>query len=213
MSLSPINSNWRHDANEYYRLVDEGLKELLADERMMSSLEKLHPNSDIKKSLEKNILQMWGIEKGWDYKRHSTVKRINMKQTLFDTIKCSLVDKSPFASRIDETKRDAKPVVEPIEERRNIHLQELATRIGAALMKIPERQKLSEEYLNGFNAALKDGKEEKFIEEFHAKLKEKYPEAFVIRPENNFFAQSQAQTKYSNEDRERARRDFINARL
>jgi len=211
MSLSPINSNWRNDMQEYFRLVDHGLAELIADAVHMGNLEKIYPYADIKKSLEKSVLSYWRTEFRWqDRKRdaaHSKTGRIDMKRTLYDTVQYNLVEKSPFAPKPNET-RDAKPVVEEAEERRNIHLQQLAADIGTALMRIPESKKIRDEYIMGFNEALEEGKDESFLEEFYKRLQTDYPGAFVKTKDKEELFQEAAQSCLVNGDknRETARR-------
>jgi hypothetical protein len=213
MSLSPINSNWRGDMQEYFRLVDEGLAELLSDPYEMACLEKLYKNSDIKKSLENSLLKMWRLEKGWEFKKRkaaiSKTARINMKRQLYDTVYIHLVDKSSFASQPKET-RDAKPVIQEAEERRNIHLQQLAATIGAALAKVQNRTELAEEYFIGFEKALEEKLEDVFLEEFYKKLQAEHPEAFVkVKDREELFQESAqallADTNRAERSREQAR--------
>jgi hypothetical protein len=185
MSLSPLNSNWRGDINEYYRLVNVGLQELLADAHMMGNLEKLWPGMDIKKSLERSGLQMWGIEKGFLFKKKSNVKRINMKQTFFDTIQYSRVEKSPFASQPKEN-RDAKPVITEAEERRNYKVSSMILSIVAAIMRLSDtqlREQKSYEFNNQLQVAVAQGTAEGFVENYYEDFSAEHPEVFFVKKE------------------------------
>jgi len=207
MSLSPINSNWRNDMQEYFRLVDHGLAELIADAVHMGNLEKIYPYADIKKSLEKSVLSYWRTEFRWqDRKRdaaHSKTGRIDMKRTLYDTVQYNLVEKSPFAPKPQEPQERQSPVINEAEERRNIHLQQLAADIGTALMRIPESKKIRDEYIMGFNEALEEGKDESFLEEFYKRLQTDYPGAFVKTKDKEELFQEAAQSCLVNGDKNR----------
>mgnify|MGYP000106465867 CR=1 FL=1 len=73
---------WRIDFNAYLKLIDEAREIILKDEEFKSQCIKFNPNMDFDLTLEKMIVTYWGTETGWNKKKASKGKSINMLSTL-----------------------------------------------------------------------------------------------------------------------------------
>ena len=73
---------WRESFDEYMKLVKEGAAALKADANFRAEVERLQPNVDYEKTIEWCVSQYWGTETGWEKKRRSRTKKIDMKATL-----------------------------------------------------------------------------------------------------------------------------------
>lgn len=74
--------DWRIDFNAYLKLIDEAREIILKDEEFKSQCIKFNPNMDFDLTLEKMIVTYWGTETGWNKKKASKGKSINMLSTL-----------------------------------------------------------------------------------------------------------------------------------
>ena len=73
---------WRESFDEYKKLVEEGAAALKADANFRAEVERLQPNVDYEKTIEWCVSQYWGTETGWEKKRRSRTRKIDMKATL-----------------------------------------------------------------------------------------------------------------------------------
>lgn len=73
---------WRESFDEYMKLVREGAAALKADANFRAEVERLQPNVDYDRTIDWCISQYWGTETGWEKKRRSRTKKIDMKATL-----------------------------------------------------------------------------------------------------------------------------------
>lgn len=78
----PPKELWRESFDEYMKLVDEGAAALKADKKFRAEIERLQPNVDYEKTIENCVAMYWGTETGWEKKRRSKTKKIDMKATL-----------------------------------------------------------------------------------------------------------------------------------
>lgn len=86
-------SNWRKDFRAYKEVVDSSLEELMKDGERKKKVLQLYPSADYERTVMK-WFQFWGSEKGWDCKKKSTAKKINMLQTFDRNYDKSIVNKS-----------------------------------------------------------------------------------------------------------------------
>lgn len=84
---------WRTDFSAYLSIVDETLDALLKDEDRKKNMLQLYPSADYERTVMK-WYQYWGSEKGWDCKKKSTSKKINMLLTFDRNYDKSIVNKS-----------------------------------------------------------------------------------------------------------------------
>lgn len=97
---------WRESFDEYKKLVEEGAAALKADVDFRAEVERLQPNVDYEKTIENCVSKYWGTETGWEKKRRSKTKTINMKLTLmnsFDMNKIYKERETPLRNRKEET--------------------------------------------------------------------------------------------------------------
>ena len=97
---------WRESFDEYKKLVEEGAAALKADADFRAEVERLQPNVDYEKTIENCVSKYWGTETGWEKKRRSKTKTINMKLTLmnsFDMNKIYKERETPLRNRKEET--------------------------------------------------------------------------------------------------------------
>ena len=73
---------WRESFDEYMKLVKEGAAALKADANFRADIERLEPNVDYDKTIDSCVSKYWGTETGWEKKRRSRTKKIDMKATL-----------------------------------------------------------------------------------------------------------------------------------
>ena len=78
----PTKEPWRESFDEYMKLVNEGAAALKADAKFRADIERLEPNVDYDKTIDSCVSKYWGTETGWEKKRRSRTKRIDMKATL-----------------------------------------------------------------------------------------------------------------------------------
>lgn len=78
----PTKEPWRESFDEYMKLVNEGAAALKADAKFRAEVERLQPNVDYDRTIEWCVSQYWGTETGWEKKRRSRTKKIDMKATL-----------------------------------------------------------------------------------------------------------------------------------
>lgn len=78
----PTKEPWRESFDEYMKLVKEGAAALKADANFRADIERLEPNVDYDKTIDSCVSKYWGTETGWEKKRRSRTKKIDMKATL-----------------------------------------------------------------------------------------------------------------------------------
>lgn len=79
--VNKIN-NWREDFLAYIAIVDEAKVMLLSDLSFKADKEKYYPNIDYKLTIEKMVKEYWGTEIGWNKRKKSKTKNLNMVLTL-----------------------------------------------------------------------------------------------------------------------------------
>ncbi len=97
---------WRTNFEEYKKIVNDAFDKIVNDPVEMKNQEKFNPNLDIKLSLQKSVHNFWGTEAGWNHKKKSRSKKINMITTLLQNIDKSKVYKS---NRPSQTKNNFTP--------------------------------------------------------------------------------------------------------
>lgn len=73
---------WRESFEEYKKLVEEGAAALKADANFRAEKERLIPNINYEGTIDNCVTSYWGTETGWEKKRRSRTKKIDMKATL-----------------------------------------------------------------------------------------------------------------------------------
>lgn len=84
-------NNWRTSFEIYKTMVYEAMNYLLTDKNEYEKLQKFNPNLDIKLSIEKSVDNFWGTYAGWENKKKSRSKVIDMVMTLKNNIEKSKV--------------------------------------------------------------------------------------------------------------------------
>lgn len=84
---------WRKDYETYKQLVLSAKEQLLNDQQAKQNLLFMYPNADYFRTVLKSI-EFWYSEKGWEYKKKSTAKDINMLATLKNNLGKNIVYKN-----------------------------------------------------------------------------------------------------------------------
>ena len=103
----PTKEPWRESFDEYMKLVNEGAAALKADAKFRAEVERLQPNVDYDRTIEWCVSQYWGTETGWEKKRRSRTKKIDMKATLRQNFDKNRIYKERQASYSGT--RDSRP--------------------------------------------------------------------------------------------------------
>jgi hypothetical protein len=85
-----IDSEWRKDYEAYKQLVLSAKDQLLNDQQAKQNLLFMYPNADYYRTVLKSV-EFWCSEKGWEYKKKSTAKDINMLSTLKNNLNKNIV--------------------------------------------------------------------------------------------------------------------------
>lgn len=97
---------WRESFDEYMKLVNEGAAALMADAKFRAEVEQLQPNVDYDRTIKWCVSQYWGTETGWEKKRRSKTKKIDMKMTLRNSFNMNRIYKereTSLRNRKEET--------------------------------------------------------------------------------------------------------------
>lgn len=94
----PTKEPWRESFDEYMKLVREGAAALKADAKFRAEKERLIPNINYEDTIENCVTSYWGTETGWEKKRRSKTKTINMKLTLMNSFDMNKIYKERQAS-------------------------------------------------------------------------------------------------------------------
>lgn len=89
---------WRESFDEYMKLVREGAAALKADANFRAEKERLIPNINYEGTIDNCVTSYWGTETGWEKKRRSKTKTINMKLTLMNSFDMNKIYKERQAS-------------------------------------------------------------------------------------------------------------------
>lgn len=81
---------WRKHYEAYKQLVLSAKDQLLNDQQAKQNLLFMHPNADYYRTVLKSV-EFWCSEKGWEYKKKSTAKDINMLSTLKNNLNKNIV--------------------------------------------------------------------------------------------------------------------------
>jgi hypothetical protein len=81
---------WRKDYEAYKQLVLSAKDQLLNDQQAKQNLLFMYPNADYYRTVLKSV-EFWCSEKGWEYKKKSTAKDINMLSTLKNNLNKNIV--------------------------------------------------------------------------------------------------------------------------
>lgn len=84
---------WRKDYETYKQLVLSAKEQLLNDQQARQNLLFMYPNADYFRTVLKSI-EFWCSEKGWEYKKKSTAKDINMASTIKNNFGKNIVYKN-----------------------------------------------------------------------------------------------------------------------
>lgn len=84
---------WRKDYETYKQLVLSAKEQLLNNQQARQNLLFMYPNADYFRTVLKSI-EFWCSEKGWEYKKKSTAKDINMLATLKNNLGKNIVYKN-----------------------------------------------------------------------------------------------------------------------
>lgn len=90
----PTKEPWRESFDEYMKLVREGAAALKADAKFRAEKERLIPNINYEDTIDNCVTSYWGTETGWNKKRRSKTKTINMKLTLMNSFDMNKLYKS-----------------------------------------------------------------------------------------------------------------------
>lgn len=103
-------SNWREDIEIYIRECEEAKNTLAEDKECEQTLLRSYPNADYYRTILKS-LEFWESERGWEYKKKSKAKNINMVSTIKKNLDKSIVYKN---------RQNA-----PIENERLLHIRKI----------------------------------------------------------------------------------------
>jgi hypothetical protein len=81
---------WRKDYEAYKQLVLSAKDQLLNDQQAKQNILFMYPNADYYRTILKSV-EFWCSEKGWEYKKKSTAKDINMLSTLKNNLNKNIV--------------------------------------------------------------------------------------------------------------------------
>ena len=81
---------WRKHYEAYKQLVLSAKDQLLNDHQAKQNLLFMYPNADYYRTVLKSV-EFWCSEKGWEYKKKSTAKDINMLSTLKNNLNKNIV--------------------------------------------------------------------------------------------------------------------------
>lgn len=81
---------WRKDYEAYKQLVLSAKDQLLNDQQAKQNILFMYPNADYYRTVLKSV-EFWCSEKGWEYKKKSTAKDINMLSTLKNNLNKNIV--------------------------------------------------------------------------------------------------------------------------
>lgn len=101
--------SWRESFDEYMKLVNEGAAALKADAKFRAEVEQLQPNVDYDRTIDNCVLKYWGTETGWDKKRKSRTKKIDMKMTLRNSFDMNKIPKDRY-SRPQPKKNESRDI-------------------------------------------------------------------------------------------------------
>jgi hypothetical protein len=210
MSLSHENSAWRSDYNEYKRLVDEGLAEACADTEKIKILSDKFDNCDIIKSLRANVIMFWGTTAGWENKKAKKIKKINMAMTLINSVEYGHhhVPRNPFTPKYQPPKAEKSQPIAESEQRKNYHYSQIAIKISAAIMRLPDKIERSKKYHDDFVKAIEEKREYAFLDETYEKITKESPSALNL-PNEDIFGNSGKKTVIFAPDHEEKRRAFV----
>jgi len=77
---------WRNSFEEYLKITNKAIKELLKDEKELQQQQEFQPNLDIPLTLKKAYKNFWGTKAGWNNKKKSRTKDIDMRMTFINAI-------------------------------------------------------------------------------------------------------------------------------
>jgi hypothetical protein len=86
-------AEWRTNFGVYKKELDLAFKTLSLDTNFIAEQERFNPNLDIKLSMEKAVVNFWGTEAGWKYKKKSRTNDLDWKRTLTNAIDMNKVYK------------------------------------------------------------------------------------------------------------------------
>jgi len=86
-------AEWRTNFGVYKKELDLAFKTLSLDTNFIAEQERFNPNLDIKLSMEKAVVNFWGTEAGWKYKKKSKTNDLDWKRTLTNAIDMNKVYK------------------------------------------------------------------------------------------------------------------------
>lgn len=92
---------WRESFDEYMKLVNEGAEALISDAKFRAEVEQLQPNVDYDRTIKWCVSQYWGTETGWEKKRRSKTKKIDMKMTLRNSFNMNRIYKERETSLLN----------------------------------------------------------------------------------------------------------------
>ena len=75
-------TSWKNNFDLYLKLTKEARDFLLNDKEFRETCEIYYPRYDYEKTINKAVDCFWGTEEGWNYKKKTRAKGINMVATL-----------------------------------------------------------------------------------------------------------------------------------
>ena len=81
-----FEKTWRNDFETYLEGIREFWRTTFQDSEYLKQQERLHPNVNIKLSIEKACVNYWATEAGWKQKKSKKIKEIDWKSTLTNAI-------------------------------------------------------------------------------------------------------------------------------
>jgi hypothetical protein len=77
--------NWRKDFKVYQAYCEDGMNTIFCDKQTISELQKMHPEIDIIKTINKSFREYWNTIKGWNKKKSDKSKKtIDWKKTFIN---------------------------------------------------------------------------------------------------------------------------------
>lgn len=77
----PPPPSWKNDYKIYIQDLAQAYNDIICDKHYMECKQRLYPEMDIKKTLEKIITEYWGTSQGWNQKKKHPDDIINWKLT------------------------------------------------------------------------------------------------------------------------------------
>ena len=77
---------WRTSFEEYLKITNKSIKELIADKEELNKQQEFNPNLDLILTLKKSYTNFWGTKAGWVNKKKKRTGDIDMRMTFINSL-------------------------------------------------------------------------------------------------------------------------------